>query len=1128
MRKFKQLLLGVLVVCLLVISAVFVMPTKAHALDVKINEVGITDYQTPIVGEMPDLDIGTTDDSYSIESVQWKAYTGDVLKNISGTVPFMAMGRYVVEIVVKAEEGYTFAVSGLDIRINNSKIYSGYMYGEGETLIIRQEYQLESKILHVGIQDLALPVAGQLPDTQVSVDSPALYQVDKVSWFDEDGNEWDNANPFWANMAYSVKIDLSAKDGYIFETEDGIKAYVSGSWVYGNAKAERSEYGKKLSVVQQFEAIPPAKLDSIVVTVTEPKAGFKPDYENVEVEGNAKVLSINDSVYTNGIAWYDNETGVRVGENDKFEANKEYYCVVALQADSDYLFDDFNAGQKYNVNGKYTEITTQLSAQQARLKGYFTVGDSIDLIQIGGVTVPVAGEKPVYSATVYNSDFVVDKISWGVNKTVGSSDKIVELGENEVFQKDEYYYFSVTVKNNGATPISGNVKATINNNSAITYNTNVSDGNDNWTTLDPTVYKNIECWFYCSGEVIETVEIGDLILPEAGQKPSYNVSVGSTGYITKGEAFDTDLQNGQIVDIYYVKNGIGWYDVTAEKYVYENEEFIGGHTYEVTISLETQNDCKFLTNSNFDILTTGTLNGEEATMIEGSVSNVNYYLKMKKSFVCPKVAINQVRVSIQEPRYGYAPDWTKIDNYAFESITNNNMDETIVKNGISWFVGEDAIEIASDYKFLENTEYKVCIYLTFKEGYYIESAESVEVYVNGLIMDETNLMIFPAEPSTVFIYYTFDTTGCDCDLEPVAEVPATCTEEGTRAHFKCSKCNTMYKDANGEELLDEGEPWLVIEPHHSFGNWTKVEGADDIHMGVCKCGEEGYAECEYEAIFVAGPSQYAKKDATVYMCKVCKNVSSVIVQSEICDHELSGWTHDKKFTDRHYRSCECGMYHEEAACESVMTIVKFPSKYSDVRNVYLYTCRVCGGEYFLPIEGEIPAEEEIKDVENNITIAPQPESGAVLPEGTTISVEKIDNISSEAKDNIEKEVDGTVEYVGGYDIALMVGDVNFNPNANVCVTVYFPGLNVEMADDYKMFYVDDSDKCTEVEMFVSDDGTVSFITDHFSKYVIVKVTPKTEEPPAPSKPSGGCGANAMEVLSLIAGLVAVAFIFKKK
>ncbi|MBE5733319.1 MAG: hypothetical protein E7353_09900 [Clostridiales bacterium] len=1122
MRKFKRLLLGVLVVCMLVISAVFLMPTKAQALDIKINDIGITDYQAPIIGELPDLEVGAEGFTYTVEKVQWKAYTGGVLKNISGTVPFMAMGRYVVEIVLKTKSGYSFETSNLRVFINGENT-SSYELKDDGTLVITKEYQMDSKILHVGVQDLDIPVAGKLPDTQVSVDSSSLYGVNKVTWYDEDGNEWDNNNPFWANMAYYASIDLEAKDGYIFQEEEAIKVYVSGSWVYSRATAKRSENGKKLSVVQQFETIPPAKLDSVVVTVAEPKVGFKPDYESVNVEGNAKILSINDSVYTNGIAWYDNETGVRVGENDRFEKNKEYYCVVALQADSDYVFDNFNEGQKYNVNGKYSEITTHQSDMQARLKGYFTTGNSVDLIQIGGVTVPIAGEKPVFNATVYNSDFVVENISWGINKTVGSSNKIVELGKNEVFQRNEYYYLSITVRNNGTTPISGNVQATINNNSAIAYDTNMSDGNENWTTLDPTVYKNIECWFYCSAEVVEQVQVGELEVPEAGQKPDYTISLGSTGYIAKGEAFDTDLKDGQIVNLYYTRNGVSWYDVSADKYMYENDEFVGGRIYEVTISLEAQNGCKFSTNSNFDILTTGMINNEEATMIEGSISNTNYYLRLKMRFECPMVALTQIRAVIEEPRYGYAPDYTKIDNYAFSSESMMGWgQENLGENGIVWGVGDQVIKTNSDFKFEENTEYMVVIRLVLKEGYYMESAESVEVYLNGLIMYGDEVLIYPSE-KYVLISYTFASTGCDCDLGPVAEVPATCTEPGIKAHYKCIKCGLTYKDANGEELLDEGEPWAIIEPSHSYENWTIVEELGNVHKGVCKCGAEGYAECEYESKFVSGPSDYAKHDALIYICKYCKNVSSVIVQSDICDHELSDWIHNKSFQDMHYRACECGMYHEEGACESVMTIVKAPSKYSDIRNVYLYTCKVCGGEYFLPIEGEIVQEEEIVDEESGVSIEVAPESEAIIPEGTTVSAEKVNGISEEAKKNIENKVNGNVEFVDGYEISMSLNDVNYQPGDYVSVTIQIPQGEEVTISDYKMFYVDDSHQCVEVYMSVDEEeGTLTFTTDHFSKYVLVKVTPKK------SSSSGGCGANAMEIFALVAGLATVAFVFKKK
>ena len=75
------------------------------------------------------------------------------------------------------------------------------------------------------------------------------------------------------------------------------------------------------------------------------------------------------------------------------------------------------------------------------------------------------------------------------------------------------------------------------------------------------------------------------------------------------------------------------------------------------------------------------------------------------------------------------------------------------------------------------------------------------------------------------------TVGHTCTLVDVAEVPATCTENGVMAHQKCETCGKLF--LNGEEVTAED---LVIIAGHTFGEWSYDEAE---HWYVCTvCGEE--------------------------------------------------------------------------------------------------------------------------------------------------------------------------------------------------------------------------------------------------------------------------------------------------
>ncbi len=92
---------------------------------------------------------------------------------------------------------------------------------------------------------------------------------------------------------------------------------------------------------------------------------------------------------------------------------------------------------------------------------------------------------------------------------------------------------------------------------------------------------------------------------------------------------------------------------------------------------------------------------------------------------------------------------------------------------------------------------------------------------------------FDADAANNSTDYLDDITAplADCEVEEVAEVSATCTENGTKAHDKCVVCGKTYIDG---ELVDAAD--LVIEAGH---NLVQVEAKAPT------CTEAGYAAYEY-------------------------------------------------------------------------------------------------------------------------------------------------------------------------------------------------------------------------------------------------------------------------------------------
>ena len=74
-------------------------------------------------------------------------------------------------------------------------------------------------------------------------------------------------------------------------------------------------------------------------------------------------------------------------------------------------------------------------------------------------------------------------------------------------------------------------------------------------------------------------------------------------------------------------------------------------------------------------------------------------------------------------------------------------------------------------------------------------------------------------------------------IVPVTEVPATCTNDGVKAHYICSECDLLFEDADGtKEILDEST--LVIKGSHKGGKATCS------HKAVCEVCHEEYDELD--------------------------------------------------------------------------------------------------------------------------------------------------------------------------------------------------------------------------------------------------------------------------------------------
>lgn len=107
-------------------------------------------------------------------------------------------------------------------------------------------------------------------------------------------------------------------------------------------------------------------------------------------------------------------------------------------------------------------------------------------------------------------------------------------------------------------------------------------------------------------------------------------------------------------------------------------------------------------------------------------------------------------------------------------------------------------------------------------------------------------------------------------LTKVDEVPATCTENGTKAHWKCSECGKLFSDADGKNETSEAD--LVLNAKsHDFSVKTVSEKT------------------------LRTPATYTEKATYWYTCSLCGELSDSLYfeDGEALSHEIKAddtWT----------------------------------------------------------------------------------------------------------------------------------------------------------------------------------------------------------------------------------------------
>ena len=220
---------------------------------------------------------------------------------------------------------------------------------------------------------------------------------------------------------------------------------------------------------------------------------------------------------------------------------------------------------------------------------------------------------------------------------------------------------------------------------------------------------------------------------------------------------------------------------------------------------------------------------------------------------------------------------------------------------------------------------------------------------------------FSATPCTLTISGGVTPPAHTHDMKKVDAKPATCTEAGNKEYWECKTCGNFYWDADGKnEITNKNE--VIIEAGHKYG--------DLIAEVSATCGENGvkaHYECsvchknfdtnfdeltdlvipatgEHKWELVVGGYTDGATQHTV-KCSVCGQKKDE-VHADRPDDVNNEWKTDK---DNHWHEFACGTRMDLAAHTWDAGVVTTPATCT-TDGVKTYTCKVCSETKTEPIK----------------------------------------------------------------------------------------------------------------------------------------------------------------------------------
>lgn len=398
-----------------------------------VDEVNIY-INSPLADETPTTEVYNVPDGCTVESVTWY-HNGSKVDNPEDTY-FEEGDSYYVKIALSVDNsaGTKFKNNLSDVTVNgkDAELYRA----DEENIVLTARFGECIAALEELEFEVIEPAEGQYASSWVDTSEYELYAPvggysnygDFRTWYvSDDGSDWtemDSEAVFEAGKYYRFSFEVHTGEGQEFALDGNLDPAVSATVNGENATVSEvyeQDPSEHIAVTVDFGKCP-TLISQVELNVTAPKEGETISYEVGCVHDTYYALG-DYSNYTTYRQWLESDTGydgwTEMTPGDSFKADKYYKFVTDIYTQNGYEFPTYDNGTSI-VPGAYAYVNNyaanvskgyeQDPARYITVEYFFGIcnDEVVELIGITGITAPVPGQKPSYTAGVQGIGYHVD------------------------------------------------------------------------------------------------------------------------------------------------------------------------------------------------------------------------------------------------------------------------------------------------------------------------------------------------------------------------------------------------------------------------------------------------------------------------------------------------------------------------------------------------------------------------------------------------------------------------------------------------------------------------------------------------------------------------------------------------